>query len=102
LPSYREGFGLVIIEAGATGLPAVCSRIYGISDAVEDGKTGLLFPAGDVGALEQALLKLVEDRELRQQMGVAAKARALEMFSSERIIDEMLALYSRLLGDTYI
>ena len=63
LPSYREGFGQVIIEAAACGVPTVASRIYGIIDAVEDGKTGLLFPAGDVAALKQALLGLIEDQE---------------------------------------
>lgn len=66
LPSYREGFNMAIIEAAACGVPAVASRIYGIADAVADGKTGLLFPAGDVAALAQALLKLLEDRDLRQ------------------------------------
>lgn len=98
LPSYREGFGLVIIEAAAMGVPAVCSRIYGITDAVEDGKTGLLFPAGDAAALTQALLKLLEDRDLRQQMGEAARVRALELFPSQKIVGEMLALYGKLLG----
>lgn len=98
LPSYREGFGLVIIEAAAAGVPAVCSRIYGITDAVEEGRTGLLFPAGDTGALAQALLKLLEDRDLREQMGAAARVRALELFASPKIIGEMLALYDRLLG----
>lgn len=98
LPSYREGFGMTIIEAAACGVPAVASRIYGITDAVEDGKTGLLFPAGDVVALTQALLKLLEDRDLRRQMGEAARVRALELFSSQRIIEEMLALYEKLLG----
>ena len=97
LPSYREGFGLVIIEAAATGVPAVCSRIYGITDAVEEGRTGLLFPAGDAAALTQALLKLLEDRDLRQQMGEAARVRALELFPSRKIIREMLALYGKLL-----
>lgn len=97
LPSYREGFGQVIIEAGASGVPTVASRIYGITDAVEDGNTGLLFPAGDVAALTQALLKLIVDRKLRQQMGEAARVRALELFSSQKITEEMLALYSELL-----
>lgn len=98
LPSYREGFGLVIIEAAATGVPAVCSRIYGITDAMEEGKTGLLFPIGDVAALTQMLLKLLRDRKLSQQMGEAARVRALELFASEKIIGEMLALYARILG----
>ena len=98
LPSYREGFGMTIIEAAACGVPAVASRIYGITDAVEAGKTGLLFPAGDVSALTQALLKLLEDRNLRQKMGDAARARTLELFSSQNITGEMLELYGKLLN----
>lgn len=95
LPSYREGFGQVIIEAAATGVPAVCSQIYGITDAVENGKTGLLYPAGDVAALIRTLLKLITENELRQQMGKAAQMRALKLFASQAITAEMLALYGR-------
>lgn len=102
LPSYREGFGMTIIEAASCGVPAVASRIYGITDAVENCKTGLLFPAGEVAALTQALLKLLEDRDLRQQMGEAARVRALELFSSQKITKEMLALYGELLGSIKI
>lgn len=98
LPSYREGFGQVIIEAGASGIPAVASRIYGITDAVEDGKSGLLFPAGDVAALTQALLKLIEDRDLCKQLGATARVRALALFSSQKITQEMLTLYDELLS----
>jgi glycosyltransferase involved in cell wall biosynthesis len=93
LPSYREGFGMTIIEAAACGVPAVASLIYGITDAVEDGQTGLLFPAGDVGVLTRTLLKLMTENELRQEMGNAARARALELFPSEKITREMVALY---------
>jgi glycosyltransferase involved in cell wall biosynthesis len=98
LPSYREGFGLVIIEAAATGIPAIGSRIYGITDAVEDGKTGLLFTAGDVDELTQALLKLIQNPQLRQQLGKAARARVIKLFPSHKIIEEMLALYDKLLS----
>lgn len=97
LPSYREGFGQVIIEAGASGVPTVASRIYGITDAVEDGKTGLLFPAGDVAALRQALLELIKNQELRQIMGELARKRAIEYFSSERITAAILRFYETLL-----
>lgn len=93
LPSYREGFGMAIIEAAACGIPTVASHIYGITDAVEDGKTGLLFTAGDITALMQTLQKLIADRELLQQMGEAARVRALAMFSNEKIIDAMQAFY---------
>jgi glycosyltransferase involved in cell wall biosynthesis len=87
----------VVIEAAACGVPTVASRIYGITDAVEDGQTGLLFQAGDVAALTRALLKLIEDTALRRQMGEAARIRALELFSAEKITGEMLAFYGELL-----
>lgn len=96
LPSYREGFGLVIIEAAATGIPSVCSRIYGITDAVADKTTGLLFPAGNRAELATHLSTLIEDRALREKMGAAARARAVDLFNSSKITAEMLALYSSL------
>ena len=65
LPSYREGFGSVLIEAAATGLPAIASRIYGITDAVEDGVTGLLHPPRDVDELARKMALIAEDEALR-------------------------------------
>lgn len=100
LPSYREGFGQVIIEAAASGVPTVASHIYGITDAVEDGKTGFLFPHGDVAMLTRALLTLIEDKGLCKQMGEAARLRALALFSSQRIIGETVTLYGELLAKT--
>lgn len=97
LPSHREGFGQVIIEAAACEVPTVATRIYGITDAVADGQTGLLFPVGDAESLRQTLLALVDNEPLRRQMGRAARARAMELFSSEDITREMLELYGRLL-----
>ncbi len=99
LPSYREGFGMTIIEAAACAVPTVASRIYGITDAVADGETGLLFPVGDVAALTRALLKLIADGDLRQQMGNAARLRAMELFSCEKIIREAMMMYDRLLEE---
>lgn len=96
LPSYREGFGMTIIEAAACAVPVVASNIYGITDAVADGETGLLFAAGDVSALTQALLKLIMENDLRQQMGDAARVRALELFSGEKITRETMMLYDSL------
>lgn len=97
LPSYREGLPMTIIEAAACNIPTVATRIYGITDAVEDDKTGLLFPAGDVAGLTQSLLKLIDDQYLRQKMGNAARVRALELFPSHKITEGMLALYDELL-----
>lgn len=96
LPSYREGLGMTILEAAACGVPTVASRIYGITDAVVDGETGLLFEAGDVGALTQSLLALVTAPPLRQQLGQAARKRTLAMFSNTAITRSMLDLYDQL------
>ena len=96
LPSYREGFGMTIIEAAACSVPVVASRIYGITDAVAEGKTGLLFTAGDVDALTKALLNLIAENELRECMGDAARLRALELFPSEKISNKLMLLYDKL------
>jgi glycosyltransferase involved in cell wall biosynthesis len=95
LPSCREGFGQVIIEAAASGVPTVASRIYGITDAVEDGKTGLLFAAGDIATLTKNLLSLIDDEALRRNMGEAARVRALELFASGKISGELVGLYEK-------
>lgn len=99
LPSYREGFGMTLIEAAACGVPVVASRIYGITDAVEDFKTGLLFPAGDVAALGQSLLRLITDDRYRQQLGEAGRMRALQLFPTELIVSYMAAFYEKLSND---
>lgn len=99
LPSYREGFGQVIIEAAAAGLPSICSRIYGVTDAVKEGKTGMLFPPGDINALTQSLGNILDDTSLRQKMGEAARERAQRLFSSHDITQKMLALYRGILAD---
>lgn len=84
LPSFREGFGNVLIEAGATGVPVVASRIYGIEDAVVEGVTGLLHPAGDVPAIAGHLATLAHDAALRERLGRAGMERARALFDRRR------------------
>ena len=96
LPSYREGFGSTIIEAAACEIPSVASRIYGITDAIIDGNTGILFKAGDVASLSGALAILISHNGLRQEMGFAARQRVLKLFPYEKITKEMAMLYERL------
>lgn len=86
LPSYREGFGTVLIEAAAVGIPVVASKIYGITDAVVDGETGLLHPPGDVKELRSALELLVGDPARRAALGSSARARVVELFSSTLVV----------------
>lgn len=93
LPSYREGFGSVVIEAAAAGMPAIGSRIYGVVDAIAENETGLLFEARDVAALQACLSVMASDRPRRIQLGRQAYERALSRFSSERLAEAWLDFY---------
>jgi glycosyltransferase involved in cell wall biosynthesis len=99
LPSYREGFGTVIIEAAAVGLPAVASRINGVVDAVDDGATGLLHEPGNADALAAQLRRIVRDAAFRRALGEAARKRATRDFCQERVTAALLGFYARLLAE---
>ena len=99
LPSYREGFGSVIIEAAAMGIPAVGTRIDGIVDAIVDGETGLLVPPKDETALMQALRLLLENAGLRAIMGRKARQRCIQHFNMESINQALAEEYMRLLAN---
>ena len=98
LPSHREGFGSVILEAAAAAVPAVGTRIYGITDAVVDGKTGFLVPVRDSASLAARMRQLAADAPLREEMGRAARERALRDFRTEDLTRALLAYYEDLLG----
>ncbi|MFA6922445.1 MAG: glycosyltransferase, partial [Gallionella sp.] len=85
LPSYREGFGSVVIESAAVGIPAVASRIYGITDAIIDHVTGILHEPGNSQEICQAMFRLAHDEPFRCKMGAAARERVIHEFSQERL-----------------
>lgn len=89
LPSYREGFGTAVVEAASVGLPAIVSRIYGLTDAVDEGKTGVFHPSGDRDEIFNCMKKLYEDPLLRSQLAEQAHQRAVNFFSQEYITSEM-------------
>jgi len=93
LPSYREGFGMVLIEAAAAGLPAIASRIYGITDAVEEGVTGVLHQAGNANQIAEAMLLIGGDETMRRGMAEAARRRAIEEFSQTRVKRAFTSFY---------
>ncbi len=95
LPSYREGFGSVIIEAAACNVPAIASCIYGLTDAVENGKTGLLHPVGSVDAIEKCMLILFNDENFRNMLAIHSYERAVNYFSTEFVVDEMKNFYKQ-------
>ncbi len=94
LPSYREGFGQVAIEAAAVGLPVVASRIYGVVDAVADGETGLLYPPGEFESLHEHMETLLRQPELRRRLGIVGRARALRDFSAGQVTRSLLDYYA--------
>jgi len=93
LPSYREGFSTAILEAAACRVPAIATRIYGTENAVVDGVTGQLYEAGNIEQLTCALVRLLEDAQLRSNMGLAARERAVRRFSRTRLTQAMLEYY---------
>jgi glycosyltransferase involved in cell wall biosynthesis len=95
LPTFREGFPNVPLEAAAMGLPVVATRIPGCIDAVVDEQTGLLVAPGSGPHLKQALKRYAEDPPLRRQHGTAGRERVLRDFQRERIWEAQLALYLR-------
>jgi glycosyltransferase involved in cell wall biosynthesis len=96
LPSYREGFGNVVIEAAAMGVPTVGTRIVGLVDSVVDGETGMLVPPRDVDALTGALSRMLSDESLRVRMGKAAQERARTWYDSNTVNQLLLGEYERL------
>ena len=98
LPSYREGFGSVIIEGAACGIPAVAYRIDGVADAVVDGKSGLLVELGQLSALVETLQTLARDSEMRLSLGKFAQERVEQEFSSRLITEAWRDYYRRQLG----
>lgn len=97
LPSYREGFPIVVIEAAAMGVPTVGSNIVGLRDSIVDGETGLLVPVKDVEALSRAIAGLLSNRSLRDRLGAAARQRVVDEFDAHVVNGRVLAEYDRLL-----
>ena len=93
VPSHREGFGVVCLEAMAHGRPVVASAVGGLRDLVVDGETGFLVPPRDRDALRAALERLLADRELRARLGAAARDRAATRFSWDRVSGLTLEAY---------
>ena len=99
LPSYTESFGLAALEAMACGTPVVASRVGGLSTFIKHGETGYLIPWRRPEPFAQRLDMLLANPGLRDTLGAAARAKALEM-SWGGVADHMLDHYSFLMGDT--
>ena len=98
LPSHFEGLPMGVLEAMARGIAVVASSVGGVPDAVRDGRDGLLVPIDNVERLAAALDRLLSDPSLAKQLGASAHERAAHAFSSERIVENLSALYRDVLG----
>jgi sugar transferase (PEP-CTERM/EpsH1 system associated) len=98
LPSVNEGISNTILEAMASGLPVVAGRVGGNPELVEDGKTGSLYPGDSEAELADAILRYVRAPDLRQSHGRAARARVLERFSLESMVEAYADFYDELLN----
>jgi len=97
LPTWREGFPNVVLEASASGIPVITTLCTGSRDAVVPEVTGLLIPPGYPAAIEEAVLKLLRDPERRSQMGVAARAWAIEHYGNNQVLERTAEFYKSLL-----
>jgi glycosyltransferase involved in cell wall biosynthesis len=98
LPTWREGFPNVLLEAAASGLPVVTTNTTGARDAVQNGITGLVVPPGDPLALAEALHTLLQHPDRRLTMGRAARRWVGQQFVNRRVLGLTVSLYQQLVS----
>lgn len=97
---YMEGLPKSLIEATAIGRPIITTNSIGCKDTVDDGVNGFLIPAKNVGALAEKLRILIDDANLRQKMGKAAREKAEKEFSLDVVIEKHLKIYNELIEES--
>jgi glycosyltransferase involved in cell wall biosynthesis len=98
LPSELEAFGIVVIEAMASGLPVVVSNMGGMKNIVQDGKNGLLFTTRNSRQLGEKIISLLNDEELRIRLAENGTKTVLENYSINRVVDKLEKLYAEVLS----
>ncbi|MBQ0073374.1 MAG: glycosyltransferase family 4 protein [Prevotella sp.] len=97
LPTWREGFGMSVLEAQGLALPAITSDAYGVVDATAEGTTALRFHVGDAEGLGQCMKKYYNDPELRKEHGLAGRKRVEESFVGSKVSEAWVDFYHKLL-----
>ena len=97
LPSYREGFPKVLIEAAAVGRPVVTTDVAGCRDAIYNGITGVLVPPKDSNALAEEIKKLIASPETCHKMGMEGRKMAEDRFDEKITIERHLSIYDQVL-----
>lgn len=93
LPSYREGFGSIVLDAAAQGVPTIGTDIPGLVDAIENHVTGVLVPLGDVEKLADVMCDAFNNREKYKKMGIFAKDRVYKYFTADLMYGALKNLY---------
>ena len=96
LTSRNEGTPVALIEAGAAGRPVVATDVGGVAEVVRDGASGFVVPPGDAAALAARVGTLLDDPAAARAMGLAGREWVRARFGSERLVDDLTALYSEL------
>ena len=96
-PAEREGLGVAMLKGAAAGLPVIAFDIAGATEAVEHGKTGLLIPPGDLAGLQKALEVMIEEPQIRSELGAAGRQRMRDDFSIETMVKSHIELYEQIL-----
>ena len=99
LPTWREGFGVSVLEAQALALPVITSDAYGVVDASVAGVTGLRCGVNDSHSLYMAMKTYYEHPDMRKQHGEAGRKRVVEKFNNERVSQAWLDIYKEILGE---
>jgi glycosyltransferase involved in cell wall biosynthesis len=102
MSSVTEGLGTSLLDAMACRKAIVGTRAGGIPEVVDDGRTGLVVAPRDPHALASAIVRLLRDRTLRDEMAEAGYARVRERFTVERMVAETAAVYARLAGRPHL
>lgn len=94
LPSHSEGLSNTLLESMAAGLPVVATQVGGNAELVQDGINGFLIPPQSPATLAHVILRILQDKPLATRFSQAARARASEYFSMERMVQDTQALYA--------
>ncbi|MFZ6664025.1 glycosyltransferase family 4 protein [Peijinzhouia sedimentorum] len=98
LPTYREGFPNVVLQAGCLHLPCIVTDINGCNEIIEDGVNGLIIPPKSTERLQNAMIKLLNQQELRKQMASQARAMVVRRYEQNVVWDSLLEEYQRFLS----
>lgn len=99
LASQNEGNPLALMEAMAAGLPVVATAVGGVPELIADQRSGLLVKAGDADGLAAAMVRMLQNAEMRRTMGACAAQQALQAFSASRMAQAYMELYERMVAD---